>query len=141
MKPRAQSIFRRRGVLLALTCTMAAFAGCSEVVPTSGPHPALTMDQVKIYQKPPAKYEMLGTIEVPVTPEMKWDERGDSTKGFEALLTKAGAKGANGILLEADDKLHDTMVGVGYKGTYYLVPLRREPRTAVVSTIFVVEDK
>ena len=78
-----------------------AIVGCSpEILPSSGPHPALSSDQVKIFQNPPKKYEMLGIMKIPVTPEMKWDERGDSTAGFEAL--KSGAAGF-GVELEADD--------------------------------------
>jgi hypothetical protein len=118
-----------------------AIAGCSpEVLPPSGTHAPITAEKVKIYQKQPSKYELLGTIEVPVTPEMKWDEKGDSTPGFLALKAKAAALGANGMLLMADAKLYDVMVGAGFNDTYYLVPLRRDPRTAVAQAIFVIKE-
>src|SRR6185312_17181827 len=105
-------------LMLALLFGMALACCSPEVLPPSGPHPALDSDQVKIFQKPPAKYELLGTIKVPVTPEMKWDERGDSTPGFDALKARAAAMGANGILLNIPQNQFDTHVGVGYKGTY-----------------------
>ena len=127
-------------VCLALTGCAACLVGCAEVLPPSGPHPATLPVQVKIYQKQPAKYELLGIVNVPVTAEMKWDEHGDSTAGFEALQAKAAAMGANGVLLKAEQGLYDVEVGAGFNGTYYMVPLKKEPRTAVASAIFVLRE-
>ena len=48
--------------------------GCSsppEVVPSKGVRPPTSMDQVQIYQKPPQKYEILGTIVEPITQDMR----------------------------------------------------------------------
>jgi hypothetical protein len=139
MKPRAQLTSTLRIGLMALTCAAPLLAGCSEVLPTTS-HPAVAQEQVKIYTRKPAKYELLGTVEVPVTADMKWDERGDSSTGFVALKTKAGALGGNGLLLLIDEKHFDTKVGAGYNGTYYLVPLRLQPRTAVAEAIYVVKE-
>jgi hypothetical protein len=138
MKPYLHAI---RAGMMALVFVSAGLAGCSpEVLPPSGPHPALMADQIKIYQNEPAKYEVLGTLEVPVTAEMKWDDRGDSTPGFLAFKSKAAALGANGVLLMVDQKLYDLKVGAGFDRVYYLVPLRREPRTAFATAIFVVKE-
>jgi len=136
-----QLTFRPRTGFLALSCA-AVLAGCGgpEVLPPSGSHPITLPAQVKIYQNQPAKYELLGTINVPVTAAMKWDDRGDSTAGFEALQAKAAAMGANGVLLKADQGLYDIEIGAGFKGTYYLVPLKKEPRTAMASAIFVLKE-
>jgi hypothetical protein len=114
--------------------------GCSEVVPTTS-HPAGDPAQVKIYTMAPfTKYEKLGLVTVAVTPEMKWDEKGDSTKGFEALFGKAAAMGGNAVLLQVDAGQYDTMVGAGYKGMFYNVPLRRNPKTIVAQALFVHSD-
>jgi hypothetical protein len=141
MKSRMQVTTRGRAGLAALIGCAALLAGCSspEVLPASGPHPVTLPVQVIIYQKQPMKYELLGTVNVPVTAEMKWDDRGDSTAGFEALQAKAAALGANGVLLMADHSLYDIEIGAGYKGTYYLVPVKKEPRTAIAQAIFVLE--
>jgi hypothetical protein len=133
-------VSRIRLSVLAMACLATAIAACSEVLPPSGPHPIIAADQVKIYENQPAKYELLGAIEVPVTAEMKWDERGDSAPGFRALQAKAAALGANGVLLLADAQKYDTKVGAGLNGRYYLVPLRREPRTACATAIFVINE-
>ncbi len=128
-------------------CVLAIFSGimiaaCSPKCSlASGTHPPLLAENVKICESQPSKYELLGTIEVPVTPEAKWDEKGDSTPGFKALLAKAAATtGANGLLLRADANQHDVMVGVGFNDKYYQVPLRLQPKTAVAEAIFVLRE-
>jgi hypothetical protein len=48
--------------------------------------------------------------------------------------------GANGVLLMVDEKWYNVMVGAGFDGVYYLVPLRKQPRTAVAAAIFVHKE-
>ncbi len=125
---------------VAATCLLAACASNPVVLPPSGPRAARMPAEVKIYQAQPKKYELLGPVSVRITPEMKWDERGNSNPAFEALLTQAGAKGANGLLLMSEEGTYDYRPGAGYKGTYYLVPMHRESRTAMGQAIFVLEE-
>jgi hypothetical protein len=124
-------------LLLLLVC------GCAshEVVPTSGPRTATRAEDVKIYQKHPKKYERLGTVSVAVTPEVQFDERGDANVGFDRLKAKAAALGANGLLLALDGVEGSNMLAtVGYHGTFYQVPLRTNPRTAMAQAIYVLDD-
>jgi hypothetical protein len=126
---------------LAFLTAAGLLAACSpQVLPPSGPHPVLAANQVQIYQAQPKKYELLGTLLMPITPDMKWDERGDCSIGFEALKAKAAAQGANGVLLSSTPGSYDLSVGAGYQGKFYLVPMKNEPRTAVVQAIFVLEQ-
>jgi len=116
--------------------------GCSsppEVVPSKGVRPPTSMDQVQIYQKPPQKYEILGTIVEPITQDMRWN--GDETPGFKKLLTAASAKGANGILLQADEGEYSGKALARYNGVWYQVPIRRQPADAVVvKAIYKLEE-
>jgi hypothetical protein len=82
----------------------------------------------------------LGIITVPVTPEMKWDERGESNPGFEALKAKAGEIGANGVLLVGKPGTFDALATTGYHGTSYQVPMKSQPKAAVVQAIFVISE-
>jgi len=123
---------------LATGCLL--YACAPKVLTPSGPPPPPSPQTVKIYQEQPGKYELLGDISLAVTPEMKWDERGDSTAGFEALKAKAAAMGGNGLLLKSAQGNYDTSVGAGYNGKYYLVPLKREPRTVFGQAIYVRDD-
>jgi len=134
-------------VMLALVVTASAVlsGGCKsdpEVVPSKGMRPPTTADQVKIYLKAPKKYEDLGVVIQEVTPELRWDERGDATKGIEMMKAKAAAKGANGLLLADPDAQQKHSVLAGYKGEYYTVPIRETtPRQGVGTAIFVLEEK
>jgi hypothetical protein len=115
-----------------------AVPGCSSstVLPTQQ-HAPSDPATVAMYQKEPAKYEVLGTIMVPVTPELRWDDRGDSVAGIDAMKAKAASMGANGVLLIAPPGITNSAATVGYKGEHYQVPLKMEPRTAVGQAIFV----
>src|SRR5262245_29125404 len=117
-------------------------AGCasSEVVPASGPRAAVQPSVVKIYQTPPKKYEKHGLVEVSVTGEVSWSEKGDATAGFERLKAQAANKGANGILLSIDKKDFTIAVTAAHNGTFYQVPIRENPRTAVAEAIYVIEE-
>jgi hypothetical protein len=126
-------------VAFILTGVLAVFiGGCAPVVLPPSQHAPIAADQVNLYQKQPAKYEALGTITLPVTPEMKWDERGESTPGFDALKAKAAAMGANGVLLIAQPGTFDLLATAGYRGAWYQVPMKSQPKAAVVQAIFVV---
>jgi hypothetical protein len=126
---------------MACLTLVAALAGCgSTVVPTTS-HPAITSDKVKIYTDTPKKYEILGTLSVPISADVHWDDKGNADAGFEQLKSAAAAEGANGILLIAPPGTTDVRVVVGYQGTMYQVPLKADPKTAIVQAIYVVEEK
>ncbi len=126
-----------RPVILLLT-TLLALPGCAKVIPTAGTRMPSDPARIKLYQRPPhANYEFLGTISLVITPEMKWNENGDSTKSFEVLKAKAAALGANAILFHEEKGHYDYEVGAGYKGVYYRVAIKTGPKTAVAEAIFV----
>jgi hypothetical protein len=114
--------------------------GCgSHVVPSTGPRPPSNPALVAIYDKEPKQYEELGSVEVPIGGDVRWDARGDATVGYERLKSAAAARGANGILLLPTDQ-EKLKVLAGYRGTYYQVPIRDgTPKTAVARAIYVVE--
>ena len=127
---------------MATVLSMAAviLTGCaSEVVQPTGPRNPTTPDQVKIYQKAPKRYELIGSVEVPVGGDVRWDSRGEANAGFDKLKAAAAARGANGLLLEGDDP-QMTRVVAGYHGTWYQVPVRAKPDTAVGKAIYVIKE-
>ena len=127
----------------AFAAVAVAAAGCAskpEVIPFSGPRPPTRPDEVKVYQDPPQKYEMLGPVSVAITPETRWDERGDATEGFRRLRSAAAAKGANGILLNAQPGTYDYRATAEDRGAYYQVPIRKQPHAAIAEAIFVHEE-
>jgi hypothetical protein len=132
-------------IVLLTSCTLALASGCAskpEVVASSGPRKATTPDQVKIYQKAPKKYEALGTVTVAPSDRVRWDERGNADEGFEQFKSQVAARGANGLLLEAPEGSGARRrILAAYKGEYYQVPVRDEPRSAVAQAIWVLEEK
>lgn len=127
--------------MLALAVLDLGCASSGEVVPSKGPRPPTDPAYVAIYQKEPRKYEVLGQISQVVTPDMKWDEKGDSTAGFEKLKALAAEKGANGLLLKLPEGTYAYLVLAGYKGQYYQVPVKAgEPKTVMGEAIYVIEQ-
>jgi hypothetical protein len=129
---------------LAAVCVgaiLALLAGCTHEQPkASAPRPPTSPDQVTFYQKTPAsKYETLGTVTVPVGGAIRMDERGDATAAFVEMKKQAAAKGANGILLDEDKVPSDVVVTASYNGTFYTVPVNRQPRAAKGEAIWVYE--
>ena len=134
---------RRFHTPVALAVALLIICGCSspEVVPSSGTRAPTRPEDVKIYAKHPRKYERLGVVSVAVTPEVRFDERGDANLGFDRLKAAAAARGANGLLLTKDGiEGSDALATVGYHGTFYQVPVKSNPRTAMGEAIYVIEE-
>ena len=118
--------------------------GCAskpEVLPTTTHLPGEAKN-VKFYESEPMKYEVLGMINLPVAPGASWDDRGNANAGFLKFQEEAAKMGANGILLKVPEGKGNVVVGAGYKGTMYHVPMMMdgEKRTAMGQAIFVVEE-
>jgi hypothetical protein len=119
-----------------------AFTGCSFEQKPTGPHPATTADQVKVFQKTPNKYEKLGEVTFAIPAGYKWDSHGDANLVFDGLKAEAAKRGATGIVMTDEHAPADSAeVGAGYKGEYFQIPVRRTPaRTAVAQAIYVVKE-
>jgi hypothetical protein len=48
--------------------------------------------------------------------------------------------GANGVLLVGEPGTFDTVAITGYHGTSYKVPMKSQPKAAVVQAIFVISE-
>jgi hypothetical protein len=135
----SQEHVMRTATMLALSGLMAlAFllCGCEPRFAPKDNGP-LTAADVVIYKEKPAKeFRDLGPVTLP-TGEGMWDERGDSTRGFQLLKEKVAAMGGNGILLKIKESEYDMMVLAADKGTYYQVPMRRSPRCVIVHALSV----
>jgi hypothetical protein len=118
-----------------------SLCGCApEVVPSSGPRPPTRLEEVKVYQKPPKKYEDLGVIEVRSTPEMSLNAQGHSPATFAVLKGAAAAKGANGLLL-GDKQLDREFTALVGDGTAdYHVAMRHDPPTVLGRAIYVIKE-
>jgi hypothetical protein len=111
--------------------------GCQPKAIPAAQHLPTTPDQVKIYQTAPsAEFEELGTVQLPITPELRWDEHGDANAAFDQLKAKAAALGANGLLLEMPAEKNKTILTeAGYHGEWY--HLSMADKTVYAKAIFV----
>lgn len=121
-------------------CLLSILAGCSQVVPSSGPRKPTTPDVVKLYKEQPAKYEELGTVVVDITPQMKWDQQAEAPLAFDALKAKAAQLGANGLLFILPEGTFTYKVTARYKGEFYQIPAKGEPKTLLAQAIYVLEE-
>jgi hypothetical protein len=126
---------------LCVAAVLMLCCGCTHESPkASAPRPPTTPDQVKFYQKTPgSNYETLGAVTVPVGGAIRMDERGDASAAFVEMQKQAAAKGANGILLDEHKVPSDIVVTASYNGTFYTVPVNRNPRAAKGEAIWVYE--
>ena len=128
---------------LVVLCVASLIFGCQstpEVVPSSGPRPPTSAGMVKIYEKAPKKYERLGNVTVSRAEGARTDNRGNAEVAFDTALGKAAALGANGLLLEATPGETTARATAGYRGTFYQVPFRGNPPTAVFQAIYVLKE-
>ena len=127
---------------LAAVVTAVCICGCarSTVVPSSGPRSPTRLDQVKVYQKPPKKYEDLGVIELQSTPEMSLNAQGHSPATFALLKQAAAAKGANGVLLGDKQLDRDFTALVGDGTADYHVGMRHDPPVVLGRAIYVIDE-
>jgi hypothetical protein len=132
-----------RLAILSAALLLSACASKPEVVPSSGPRPPTSPDQVQIYQKEPKRYEKLGAVSVSRNEGASWDDRGDATAGFDILKRKAAALGANGLLLiAADEAANSKRITAGYHGNYYEIPVSRTtPPYGLAQAIYVLSEK
>jgi hypothetical protein len=129
-----------RTKLLMLSPIALLLLGCTEIVPTTGPHAPTNPSQVKFYQNEPAKFERLGTVTLMIAPEYRWDANGQAKPALDHLRADAAALGANGLLFKDYSNSELGMAGAGYDGAFYLVPVRKEPKMAVAEAIWVIKE-
>jgi hypothetical protein len=127
---------RLKGLMVAVFGVV--LCSCSHVVPSSGPHSPTSVDDVKIYQEKPSKYEDLGLLTLTITPDLAWDTNGDANTAFNQMKAKAAALGATGILLDIDHSNYDILTQAGYHATFYQVPMKA--KTAFAEAIFVLRE-
>jgi hypothetical protein len=125
-------------VLIAFTLA----AGCASkpVVHPATSHAVSDPRQIKILKKEPKEYEQLQTIRMVLAPEDRWDKQGNANPGFDKLLHKAAAVGANGLLLKSDET--NGLALAGYHGEFYQVPILRTTtdHTVIVQAVYIVKE-
>lgn len=99
------------GVMVAALLLVAC--STSSKIVTGNVRPALDPAQVRIYSKPPARFEEIGVIEANSRGSMAFGMQAQTDKVIERLKVEAAALGANGVLLEDFGKTGGATLGTG----------------------------
>ena len=127
-------------VFVACLSLLFAAIGCqSEIVASKGPRPATAPTSVIVYQKQPQKYEILGSIVLPITTDMNWDANGNATAAFDRMRAQAAALGANGLLLTLPDGDFDYKITAGDHNKFYQLCMLQSPKEVVAQAIYMLE--
>ena len=124
--------------IAALLLLLLASCQSPEVLPTRQ-HPETTTAMVKVYQDPPKRYEVLGTVSMPATAQNRWDDNSPVDTGIELLKGGAAKVGANGMLLK--HPAHKDLLSCKIAGKPASISIERTPqRTVFAQPIYVIEE-
>ena len=102
----------------ALACTAAACSTSSHVLIGTA-RPPVSPESVRVYYKPPPKYEEIATVNATSQGSLALTSQQNMDKAMQRLRQEAARLGANGILLQT---VHDTQsgsIGAGGGGASY----------------------
>lgn len=100
---------------VAAMCVVAALFGCaSSHVLVGQARPAISPDQVKIYLRPPAKFEEVAILEATSRSSCSFGSQGKVNAVVQRLKAEAASLGANGILFQGTH--HESAGSVSYGG-------------------------
>jgi hypothetical protein len=102
----------------ALACAAAACSTSSHVLIGTA-RPPVSAESVRVYYKPPPKYEEIATVNATSQGSLALTSQQNMDKALQRLKEEAARLGANGILLET---VHDTQsgsIGAGGGGASY----------------------
>ena len=131
-------ITRIRVALLA-TSALLVF-GCQAKLLQTATHAPTSPADIKLYQKEPEEYEILGIVQV--KENLRSDEGTEITPIVNALKAKAAAMGANGLLFAAESDPRTTVRIVGrYDNEFYQIPYQLKPTKVVLAKAIWIPPK
>jgi hypothetical protein len=132
-------------ILVGVAGVMSVAGGCSPEVLAPKTHPALEAAKVEIIQSAPSKFEDHGLVFSSAINKKQQDFQADAY--VDELKAAAGAKGANAILIEPNDKWNERKVrderylyiGGFYGKKFYNLPVTTEEPARLVARAIWVE--
>ena len=99
--------------VLLLGIVMASVGCASSHILVGKARPPISPEQVKIYLRPPAKYEEIAILEASSKSSWAVTQQGKMNKAIERLKEEAARLGANGILLQGSGTEYGASVNTG----------------------------
>jgi hypothetical protein len=107
---------RRVVALVAALLILSACATSHVLVGT--PRPPISPTEVKVYMKPPARYEQIAQIESSSRASWTFTAQGKTDKLIERMKEEAAKLGANGILIQGIGDRPGGSIGLGFGGVH-----------------------
>ena len=108
-----------RDLLLAAIVVGAAACSTSSHVLIGTARPAISPESVRVYLKPPPKYEEIATINATSQGSLALTSQQNMDKAIQRLKEEAAKLGANGILLQGVQDTQSGAIGAGGGGASY----------------------
>lgn len=112
--PRATALL----IAAALACAAAACSTSSHVLIGTA-RPAISPEGVRVYYKPPPKYEEIATLHATSQSSLAITSQQNMDKAIQRMKAEAARLGANGILLQNVYDTQSGSIGAGGGGTSY----------------------
>jgi len=110
---------RARGLFLAAVLISAGACSTSSHVLIGTARPPISPESVRVYYRPPAKYEEIATIQASSQGSMALTSQQNMDKAIARLKAEAAKVGANGVLLQGVQDTQGGSIGVGGGSTSY----------------------
>lgn len=101
-----------------LACTAAACSTSSHVLIGTA-RPAISPESVRVYYKPPPKYEEIATVHATSQSSLAVTSQQNMDKAIQRMKAEAAKLGANGILLQNVYDTQSGSIGAGGGGASY----------------------
>jgi hypothetical protein len=106
-------------LLAALTACAAAACATSSHVLIGTARPAISPESVRVYYRPPPKYEEIATISASSQGSLALTSQQNMDKAIARMKAEAAKVGANGILLQSVQDTQGGSIGLGGGSTSY----------------------
>lgn len=106
-------------LLAALTACAAVACATSSHVLIGTARPPTSPESVRVYYRPPPKYEEIATISASSQGSLALTSQQNMDKAIERMKAEAAKVGANGILLQSVQDTQGGSIGVGGGSTSY----------------------
>lgn len=105
-------------IAAALACAVAACSTSSHVLIGTA-RPAISPESVRVYYKPPPKYEEIATVHATSQSSLAVTSQQNMDKAIQRMKAEAARLGANGILLQNVYDTQSGSIGAGGGGASY----------------------
>lgn len=105
----------RRVIAIAAALLVLSACATSHVL-VGTPRPPISPAEVKVYMKPPAKYEQIAVLESSSRASWTFSAQGKTDKVIERMKNEAAKLGANGVLIQGIGDRPGGSIGIGFGG-------------------------